>query len=110
MVQFPSLEDMSTRIRMALLIEVTSISELRIFLHVFDLECLPESSRYGNIRSNIRRLYKDGHVYAEKEFKERGMSAVDMLLQKNADQCKSKVCGKCSGECPQDLPPELANR
>ena len=33
-MQFPSLEDMSTRIRMALLIEVTSISELRIFLHV----------------------------------------------------------------------------
>ena len=41
------------------------------------------------------------------------MSAVDMLLQKNADQCKSKVryVGNAPAkEWPQDLPPGLANR
>ena len=39
MVRFLSLENMSTRIRMALLIEGTSISELRIFLHVLTCRC-----------------------------------------------------------------------
>ena len=95
MVQFQSLESVSLSIKMVCWCEVPRSLNCEYF-SISPPGGPLESSRYGNVRSNVGIIYEEGHVNAQKENKERGMKVLVCMLMPDAalrGNAHFEICG-----------------